>query len=47
MSLCMWPTRRMSLWKSLANITLCVGWFLVRILICSLTIGMSGRLVEC
>ena len=44
---CMWPTRRMSLLKSPAIITFCVGWFLVRILIWSLIIGTSGRLVGC
>ena len=44
---CMWPTRMISLLMSLANITLCVGWFLVRFLIWSLIIGMSVRLVGC
>ena len=46
MSSCMWPTRRMSLLMSLANITLCVRWFFwVRILIWSLIIWMSVKLV--
>jgi hypothetical protein len=42
-----WPTRRMSILKSFANITLYAWWFLVRILIWSLIIGMSERLVGC
>ena len=33
--------------KSHANITLCVGWFLVRIVIWSLIIGMSRRSMGC
>lgn len=36
----------MSLLKSLAKI-LCCGWFLVRILIWSLILGISGRFVVC
>ena len=42
-----WPTKRRSLLKSLTKITLCEGWFLVRILIWSSIIGTSGRSVGC
>ena len=40
-------TGRMSLLKSPANITFYVRWFLIRISIWSLIIGMSGRSMGC
>ena len=47
MPLCMWPIGRMYLLKSPTHISLCVGWFLIRILIWSLIIWMTERSVGC